>query len=264
MQTFKRFITEVAQQGFQYEENAARALEPYGVVPKGFKPAGSGSDVPDLMIKNVGPGQKPEGCELKITAASAGSLVMKWDAKTGWSIGNPNESNDEKLFVMELAKEVGIIDELNKMWKNEPYKFTSNPRVLKEIDGLDKRAKYSAELSRFKEIKGVIPATKIEEYYNKKKTYYVNVGTHGFYLLGGKNPLNLDRVPRFGAAAKAGYRARVQAKGGGNYQFTFEMSFSIPSGKKSPYNIAPTIGKSVSIDKDKMVDTLKNLFGVEV
>ena len=86
----------------------------------------------------------------------------------------------------------------------------------------------------------------------KKKTYYVNVGTHGFYLMGIKNPLKLKGVPTFSSAAKATYRARVQYKGGGNYQFTFEMQFSIPSSKKSVYNIAPVDGKSVTILKKEL------------
>ena len=255
-------LREAAQQGFQYEKNAVDALQPYDVVPKSFVPAGAGSDVPDLMIKRPGAGQTATGCELKITAASAGSLVMKWN-NGNWSIGNPNETNDEKVFVIELAKQVGILNTIKSSWKQEPYKFTSDKKVLSEIQGLDKRAVYSKELSRFPEIKGVIPATKIEQYYNKKKTYYVNVGTDGFFLLGSNNPLNLQGVPSFGKAANAGYRARVQAKGGGNYQFTFEMSFNIPKARRSPYNIAPTVGKSVKIDFNKMETSLKDLFGIE-
>lgn len=262
MLSFQRYITEVAQQGFQYENNAAKALKPYDVVPRGFTPAGAGSDIPDLMIKLPGAGNPPVGCELKITAASAGSLVMKWDKKAGWSIGKEGETDDEKLFIMELAKEVGIIDQLNKQWKEEPYKFSKDQKVLSQVSGLEKRQRYTAERERFPEIKGSIPATKIEEYYNKKKTYYVNVGTNGFYLLGNKNPLKLKGVPKFGSAAKAGYRARVQSKGGGNYQFTFEMSFSIPKAKNSPYNIAPTVGKGVTINTEIMMGTLKGLFGV--
>jgi len=78
----------------------------------------------------------------------------------------------------------------------------------------------------------------------------VNVGTHGFYLMGNNNPLKLKGVPTFGTSAKATYRARVQYKGGGNYQFTFEMQFSM--NKKSPFNIAPVDGKSVVILKEKM------------
>ena len=63
--------------------------------------------------------------------------------------------------------------------------------------------------------------------------------------MGTKNPLKLASVPSFGTSAKAIYRARVQYKGSGNYQFTFEMQFSMR--QKSPFNIAPIDGKSVTI-----------------
>ena len=236
------------QQGFAYEKNAAETLKKFGIVPATFTPAGAGSDIPDLMLQK---GSVKSGCELKITAASAGSLVMKYD-NGNWSIGQTDETNDEKLFIMDLAKELGVLNIIKEKWNQEPYKFTKNPAIKKEIEGLDKKAVYTKEHSRFKEIKGEIPATKIEEYYNKMKTYYVNVGTHGFYLLGPKNPLKLSGVPRFGSAAKASYRARVQYKGGGAYQFTFEMSFSISTDKKSQYNIAPISKNSVTIDTNKL------------
>lgn len=172
MKSFKGHLIEMAQQGFQYEINAARVLKNYGIVPSSFTPAGAGSDIPDLMIQRNG---VKAGCELKITAASAGSLVMKYD-QGKWFIGNREETDDEKIFVQRLADEVGILDQIQREWNNEPYKFTRDPKLKKEIEGLDKRGIYAAELKRFPEIKGNIPATKIEEYYNKKKTYYVNVG----------------------------------------------------------------------------------------
>jgi hypothetical protein len=117
---------------------------------------------------------------------------------------------------------------------------------------MSNREMYERDKVLFKDIKGSIPASKIEEYYIKKKTYYVNVGTHGFYLMGSKNPLKLKGIPRFGTAANATYRARVQYKGGGNYQFTFEMQFSIPTNSKSPFNIAPVDGKTVNIIEKKL------------
>jgi hypothetical protein len=323
MKSFKGYIVEVAQQGFQYEVNAAKVLKPLDIVPTNFTPAGAGSDQPDLLIKRPDKGlDRTAGCELKITAASAGSLVLKYDSGR-WSIGNPNETDEEKLFIMDLAKEVGIVDQINKLWTEEPIKGTGQRSILKDppdekkgrlgqayisqlsinyggkktltqrdldklrqelnrmgphdrmqlikanitnvsaeaekinskfyVGSLSKREMYQRDLKLFKDIKGEIPATKIEEYYNKKNTYYINVGTHGFYLLGPNNPLNLRNIPSFGSAAKATYRARVQYKGGDNYQFTFEMQFSIPAAKKSPYNIAPVVSKTnVEIDTNSL------------
>ena len=39
-----------AQQGFVYEQNAAKLLKTYNLVPKKFIPAGAGHDQPDLML----------------------------------------------------------------------------------------------------------------------------------------------------------------------------------------------------------------------
>ena len=246
---FSSYLIEAPQQGFVYEKNTADVLKKFNVVPNNFTPAGAGSDIPDLMIQKNG---KKAGCELKITAASAGSLVMKY-ADGKWNVGKENETNDEKIFVADVAKEFGILDKIAENWSNEPYKFTDDPKLKAEIKDMDKRERYTAERLRFPEFRAEIPATKIEEYYAKKNTHYVNVGTHGFYLLGSKNPLKLKNIPRFGTSAKASYRARVQAKGGGNYQFTFEMSFSIPAAKKSDFNIAPIMSKkNVKIDTAKL------------
>lgn len=239
-----------AQQGFQYEINASDLLKPMGLVPKTFRPAGAGHDQPDLMLlyKNV-----EAGCELKITAASAGSLVMKYDVKdknNPWKFGDIKADDDEKLFIKDLAKEVKLFDLIKQKWKEVPYKRDKD--ILWEATAGKKTPKqrYERDRDTFPDIRGEIPASKIEEYYNKKKTYYVNVGTHGFYLMGNKNPLKLKNVPTFGNSAKATYRARVQYKGSDNYQFTFEMQFSMKT--KSPYNIAPVDGKSVNIILNKL------------
>ena len=238
-----------AQQGFQYEINAAKLLKPMGLVPKDFVPAGAGHDQPDLMLlyKN-----QKAGCELKITAASAGSLVLKYDSKdkrNPWKFGNVSEDDAEKFFIKNLAEEVGLFDIIKNDWKEKPYKRDKDDLWEATAGKLTPKQRYERDRDTFADIRGEIPASKIEDYYNRKKTYYVNVGTHGFFLMGSKNPFKLKDVPRFGSSAKATYRARVQYKGNDNYQFTFEMQFSIPSAKKSPYNIAPVDGKSVNIIK---------------
>lgn len=236
-----------AQQGFQYEENAAKVLKKMGIVPKNFQPAGASHNQPDLMLEHKG---KESGCELKITAASAGSLVMKYDAKNKrnpWSFGKISEDDAEKQFIKDLGEEIRIFDLIKKNWKDVPLKREKDPLLVAQTKGMSKKQIYERDRDTFADIRGEIPASKIEEYYNRKDTYYVNVGTHGFYLMGSKNPLKLKDVPRFGSSAKATYRARVQYKGSDNYQFTFEMQFSIPASRKSPFNIAPVDGKTVTI-----------------
>jgi len=149
------------------------------------------------------------------------------------------------MFISDLADEVGLFDIIKKQWKDVPYKRDKDAAWLAGPGKLTAKQRYERDRDTFKDIRGEISATKIEQYYNKKDTYYVNVGTHGFYLMGTKNPLKLVGVPTFGKSAKATYRARVQYKGSDNYQFTFEMQFSMQ--QKSPFNIAPVDGKSVTI-----------------
>lgn len=242
----------VAQQGFVYEQNAAAILKKMGIVPANFTPAGASHDQPDLIIQHK---KLKSGCELKITAASAGSLVMKYNFKTNmWMFNDIDPRDEEKYFIVQLAKEIKLFNEINRKWKEKPYKRDKQfqDEAWKLSIGKDTRKMYERDKKVFQDIIGEIPASKIEQYYNKKNTYYVNVGTHGFYLMGARNPLGLKGVPSFGTSAKATWRARVQYKGSGNYQFTFEMQFSIPVAKKSPYNIAPVNGKSVTIEKEKI------------
>tara|TARA_R110001583_G_scaffold161742_1_gene313920 strand:+ start:137 stop:1042 length:906 start_codon:yes stop_codon:yes gene_type:complete len=260
------------QQGYVYEKNAAAVLKLIGIVPQNFHPAGAGSDIPDLKIQKKGVnGNKPTGCELKISAADAGSLVIKY-VNGKWEMGSivttdkksgKEITNDEKKFMKELAEEVDLIGLINEKWKEEPYRGGTSDKIMKEKSKLTSRQRYERDLNTFKDIRGEIPATKIEEYYNKKNTYYVNVGTHGFYLLGTSNPLKLkgtDKpIPRFGTSATAKFRARCQYKsenkstGNVSYQFTLMMIFSIPAAKKSDHNIAPIISKTdVKIDTNKL------------
>jgi len=251
-----------AQQGFEYEKNAAKVLKEYKLVPENFTPAGAGHNQPDLMLMHK---KIRAGCELKIMAASAGSLVLKYNGgnkSNPWGFGNVNQADEEKWFIKKLAEQVKLFDQIKKQWPNVPYK--REPRDLqwqKTAGKMDERERYERDKKMFPDIRGEIDARAIEKYYNNKNTYYVNVGTHGFYLLGNKNPLNLKGVPHFSKSASAIYRARVQYKGSGNYQFTFEMQFSMIAA--SPFNIAPinTKTKTVNIDMSRLN---LQVFGIEV
>lgn len=232
-----------AQQGFVYEENTAEFLKKFNVVEKNYKPASASSDRPDLELTF---GSKKIGVELKITDASAGSLVLKYDGKN-WGF-NPIAADDtEKQFIADLANRVKLFDRIKKEWTQEPAKFL-------KVGNLTNPQKYEIDKVNFKDIKGEISASEISKYYNQKDCYYVNIGTHGFYMFGISDPakfqqecskLKTPNVPDFSQAASAIYRARVQYKGSGNYQFTLELQFKVK--QKSPYNIAPCSKTSVNI-----------------
>lgn len=238
----------VAQQGFEYEKNAATVLKKYNLVPKEFNPAGARADQPDLLLEH---NKVQAGCEMKIAPVSAGSLVIKYDIKdknSPWKFDTTTDK--EKLFLQNVAKQVKILDVLKTKWNEVPYKREQDALWKQTVGKMNIRERYARDLKTFTEVKGEIPSSIIEQYYNKKDTFYVNVGTHGFYLFGRKNPLKLNKVPLFSESSKAFYRARVQYKGSGQYQFTFELSFLMR--KKSPHNIAPVNKGSVVIQENKL------------
>ena len=128
-----------AQQGFQYEENAAKILKKKGIVPKNFQPAGASHDQPDLMLEHKG---EQSGCELKITAASAGSLVLKYDSKdkrNPWKFGDISEDDAEKVFIRDLAKEVKLFTIIKKKWEEVPLKREKDALLQAQTKSMTKK-----------------------------------------------------------------------------------------------------------------------------
>lgn len=260
-----------SQQGFKYEKNVSNFLKKKGLVDPNFNPAGSTSKQADLEMLWE---NKKINVELKITAASGGSLVLKWN-RGKWQFDDVSD-NPEKQFLADLAKSSGALTKLNKKWKDVPAKFASVTSSNKAEKMLalrwknsksrdEKDAVYEREKEKFPEINEELDGSVISEYYSLKDTYYVNVGTNGFYRFGSADPAGINRkcaakgkplVPSFADAAKVKYRARVQSKGKGNFQYTFELSFSVAQSKNSPYNIGPCSGEnSVEIiNRDVNID----------
>jgi hypothetical protein len=262
-----------AQQGFQYEKNVSDRLKKAGLVESGFQPVGAAHGRADLELFWK---KDTINVELKIEAASGGSLALKWDGNKPkgkkWGFSDVS-SDDEKQFLADLAESSGALAKLNSAWNDVPAKYArenskdAGEKLLasfwkKAKDRESKKQIYKAELEKFKELKEKLPGTVIADYYEKKKTYYVNVGTNGFYIFGKKDPnkinencrkKKLDLVPSFSDSADVSYRVRVQDKGGGNFQYTFELSFSIKKTNNSPYNIGPILGGgNVAIIENKL------------
>jgi hypothetical protein len=246
----------VAQKGFLYEENAFKALKKYNI-SAGAGAAGASSDRPDLEIKLSGDKESAKkGCELKISPTAAGSLVMKfYNGK--WHYGD-YKGETEKEFLHNIGEKFNLLREMNTAgtagakWRGKiPYlQNESTGKHGKKLVGIDdKKRAYDADIAQFgadNEIHIDVPAKAVSDYYNTKKCQYLNVGTHGFYLLNSSDPLKLNTkltklklkpIPDFGKSAKCKIRVRCQYKGGGDYQFVMTLQFS--SVIKSPYNIAP-------------------------
>lgn len=250
------------QKGFIYERNAYNALKKYKI-STGAAPAGAAGDRPDLEIKNRA---KTTGCELKLAPTAAGSLVMKY-MNGKWSFGETDGDDEKELlkFVGTQYKILNIMNSKTSKWgKNVPnlQNDPSNPKI-KMVKGkrfsdypVDrKRAFYESDIKRYggqNEVKVIVPAKFICDYYISKKCSYLNIGTHGFYTLNNRDDLGLNAylrkmqetiIPNFAQSVVAEIRVRCQLKSASKADYQFVMTLQFKSAKASPYNIAPTISK---------------------
>jgi hypothetical protein len=260
----------MAQQGFQYEANAWTALKKYGI-SAGIGHAGASSDRPDLEIKLVRDktGVNREGCEMKIAPTAAGSLVLKY-TDGQWAYGD-SKGDPEKELLVALGNKYKLLNEMNvsgtagRNWRGK-VPFLQNDKSGKKIipSGKTKVDAYKEDIKQFSgenEVHINIPAKAICDYYNTKKCSYINVGTHGFYLLNKRDPLKLntklkDKIPDFSDIASARIRVRCQNKGGGDYQFVMTLEFSKMT--KSHYNIAPVTSASNVTINENLYNTVHN------
>jgi hypothetical protein len=271
-----------SQQGFEYEKNAVAYLKNYGLSDGII--AGASHTRPDLMLTVHG---KQSGCELKISPTAGGSLVLKYYSKKTphWQFGEVDHDETEKIFLSELATRSGVLQTVNSKWNIPPFliedRDANHEQIMLQIP---LRQRYEADLKACTDVKLPLESSAMSNYYNIKNTYYINVGTHGFFLLGNKDPLGLNDslrkknksiVPTFESTAKITARVRCQSKGvtkadaaekskrqigTQGYQFTFTLEFSLAT-NASPYNIAPLAsnGKSVIIltNKEALLDCLR-------
>ena len=174
---------------------------------------------------------------------------------------------------------------MNEQWIYAPFliedRDTNHEKIMLQIP---LRERYNSDLKTCSDLK--VPnlnSSSMSSYYNLKDTHYINIGTHGFFLLGSNDPLQLNAnltknkkplVPTFESVATIAARIRCQSKGvtkadaaekskgqigAQGYQFTFTLEFSLRS--TSPYNIAPLekSAKSVIIlsGKEALLDCLR-------
>ena len=162
-----------------------------------------------------------------------------------------------------IAKKYKLLENMNstgtagKDWRGKVPVLQNDFSGRKILSGdiKDKRKAYEIDMKNFggqSEVHIDVPAKAICDYYNQKKTQYINVGTHGFYLMNNTDPLRLNsklttKIPDFAHTASAKIRTRCQYKGSGDYQFVMTLEFNKVT--KSPYNLCPIKSASdVAID----------------
>tara|TARA_Y100000389_G_scaffold204965_1_gene261340 strand:- start:3151 stop:3981 length:831 start_codon:yes stop_codon:yes gene_type:complete len=261
----------MGQEGFLYEANVANALKKkkFGLVKGNYVPAGASSDRPDLDLTING---VDYGCELKKDLADAGSLVIKYNnSRNDVRIGDTGGSK-EKEFMKSLGEKNGVLTAIKRQWlQGQKRLWIAEDRDAKWLKRWEQAGRpnveerYKQDLENSKDILFNLPDTSIEKYYNLKDTYYINVGTHGFYLLGPKDPGKMQctapKVPLWSRSHKCVLRVRIQPKGvskalllekrnkkptgSQGYQITMSMTFKAV--KKSPYNIGPVVKGSAVV-----------------
>jgi hypothetical protein len=261
-----------AQEGYLYEENAYDALQKYKISIGGT--AGASHNKPDLTIQARG---KKTGCELKNSPTAAGSLVMKY-YKDEWSYGDYRGETEKELLVS-VADKVHLIKEMNtsgphgEAWRKSVPVLQNDSRGGKllsvgDIKNMkDRQMAYATDIANFggqNELHIDVGSKAVCDYYISKNCSYIDVGTHGFFTLNGKDELGLNKklkelglppIPDFGRNSHTIIRMRCHMKNPSSAQYQWSLTLQFSNVKKSPYNIAPIKkGTKSTID----VDALKN------
>lgn len=248
-----------AHKGFAYETYACRLLKKHFLVPKSFQPDGGANKKADITLQYKG---AKTGCEMKMRESlSGGSLVISYDIDDPthpWKFTDKQKQDKASSVIVDLVDKLEILPYVNSKWKENPQEIAIRRKEReitlsgKETDA-QRKDRYERDLRKFGNLKGLIPASAIEDYYIAKGSHYINVGNRGFYMLGTANPFKLEGVPRFANACSGMFRIRVHKKKPNyTYVFTFVLEFTIPASQKSPYNIAPINGSDPHIQVDKL------------
>jgi len=258
-----------AQKGFEYEKYLYTELKKIGIAG-GQPPAGAESDRPDLEIKKVSANRPNDlhGCELKLAPTAGGSLVMKY-TDDEWYFDPKAAKDKEKAFMIGVAEKANLLQEMNTRgtygtnWRGK-VPFLQNDSLGRKVlaEGVkNKREAYDLDIKQFggqNEVKIPVPAKTMCDYYNLKDTHYLNVASHGFFLMNTKDPIDLNKnitpkIPDFSQSARLQIRVRCQYKGSGDYQFVMTLEFG--GVQASPYNLGPILSKqNVQIDTRKLYD----------
>jgi len=242
----------MADAGFQYEKDLIERLKAANYIPAGKDaPAGSDDSIPDITIQN-GSGVE-SGVEVKLQESAAfgsGSLGFDYTAvtvtnKDPWYILEVNPQGEEikeaQRMISAMAKAVDLVGEVNSYWyynnrvspKYIPYKIDKGVELFKRAGLVIKenaQKQYDTDKKKLQESAKwpgghlSCPASNIVNYYTAKKSYYMQIGDRGLYVLGTNDPLGLRAkgAPSFNPR-ESYFRVRVQPKGGTAYRFAFEL-----------------------------------------
>lgn len=217
--------------GFQYEEKLFNSFYAAGLTPKGFVPAGSANDLPDLEFLYIDPGARNISASVK---PSKYKMEIKLDDKADYGqsgLGYVNnkwvlqgKSDPEAILMREMLENMGVPGIVNKVWgpKGAPRKFTADKTgrdMLKRDIEMDKRNFSDIYLTG----SDAPPLRTLFRYYGSKNTHYIQIGGKGLYYMQ-KDPANLKKLgaKRFDGTLKL----RIRRKMGGSSTEQWNYRFS--------------------------------------
>lgn len=197
--------------GFLYEGTINKNLKKFKLQKASFVPAGADPNAPDAMLTYQG---KDHKVEVKLDLnVDFGQGSLDYDVKKEkWLLGGAKTAAAEQM--REFLTAIGVVDIVNKEWgpKGPPRKFTVPSDQYKKED-------VDHDYKNFKDVFVNIPRTAVANYYNAKKTYYIQIGGFGLYHMG-------KDIAKLGTEEfKLQLKLRIRIKRGGsipiyNYRFT--------------------------------------------
>ncbi len=222
--------------GFQYEEKLFSAFKEAGLTPKGFAPAGSANDLPDLEFlyidpksRNISASVKPKKYKMEIKLddkADYGQSGLGY-SDNKWIL--QGKSDPEAVLMREMLEGLGVPNIVNRIWgpKGAPRKFTADKtgRDMLERDiNIDKR--------NFGDIyvtgSDAPSLSTLFKYYAAKNTHYIQIGGKGLYYMQ-SDPANLKRigVKRLDGTLKLRIRRKMSGSSAEQWNYRFSTALML-------------------------------------
>ena len=241
--------TDIQNLGIKYEIDIVQKFSGLGY--KVDPPAGADSTKADLQIylPKSNPSTEPVKIELKEKlAADFGQLNMDFDFDVGGfyiDVYKKSNQSDSAQVLIGLNNSFNVINIANRVWNpmgfgRTPNRFHPNyeswnilTRVSKYILDTQKfPSPASALMSGSNVVKGV------EDYYNSKGVYYLQVKNKGLYYMG-SNPRNWTCSRLSDKVSEGNIRIRVKPNSITNGRWSFLMALKLGALGKSNTSLDP-------------------------
>lgn len=186
-------------------------------------PAGSDSNAPDGMLLYQG---KEYKLEIKLDkAADFGQGSLSYDPKKKWIVAGSKTESGEAM--RQFLESIGADKLINRTWTKAPRKGNVPDEKMTKKD-------VKFDYDNFPNKYVPVSAKAIADYYNTKKTYYIQIGGAGLFYMG-KDVAEIG-CPEF----KPDVQLRIRLKRGGSmpiYNYRFSTALQVKKIDKSTMDL---------------------------